>query len=397
MTKIREFMKNRRDSEVDEEYEEKLRKHRNGKIIRYIILIAIVAIVCAVAIIMNYTKTYETYEVTKNIMTGDTTKYKYYSYNGYFLKYSNDGLSYINGKDVIWNQAFEMKRPIIDICEDYVAIADQKSTSIYILNEKGIVGKVKTTYPIVNIEVAGQGVVAAVTEEEDKNHIEILDKNGKVLAMGQTVLSGDGCPVDMSLSEDGTKLVVSYLYVNNGVTQTRVVFYNYSEVGKNEVDRIVGGFNQYKTTIVPKVEFVTNNVAVAFGDDMFTIYSMKQKPSIVIEEKHLKPVESILYNDEYIGFIYEREQPTKPYNMKIYNIEGELVYDGDLDINYKKVKLDGSNIIVYNDDTILVQTVKGDIKYKQTIDMTIEEIMGIDGGYEYILITKESIDEIALK
>lgn len=397
MNKLREFLKNRKDPEVDEEYEEKLRKHRSGKLKKCIFLIGIVLLICIVFILIKSNKVYENYEIEKNIMKGDTTKCKFYQYNGYFVRYSNDGLAYINGNDTVWNQAFEMKNPVIDICKEYIAIAEQKTNLIYILDEKGSVGKVKTTYPIINLEVAAQGVVAAVTENEDKNYIELLDKSGKLLAKGQTVLSGDGCPVDFSISEDGTKLVVSYLYVNSGVTQTRVVFYNYSEVGKNEVDRIVGGFNQYKTTIVPKVEFITNDIAVAFGDDMFTIYSVKQKPMIILEEKHSTKLESIMYNEEYIGFVYEREKLNSPYQIKIYSTEGKLIYDGMLDFEYKTIKLDGSNIIAYNNDTMLVQTVKGDVKYKQTIDMEINEVIGIEGGYEYILITKDSIDEIVLK
>ena len=77
--------------------------------------------------------------------------------------------------------------------------------------------------------------------------------------------------------------------------------------------------------------------------------------------------------------------------------DGKLVYNGELDMNYKSIKLDGSNIVVNSDDKIYVQTVDGDVKFDQTIDMAINEIICMNGGYEYILITNESIDEIALK
>ena len=342
-------------------------------------------------------KSFSDIEKTENILTGDTTKFKLYEYGEYYLRYSDDGLACMNGSEVIWNQGFEMKQPIIDICKDYVAIARQRSNDIYIFDRTGLQGKVKTSYPILNVQVSNQGVVAAITEDEDLNHIELIDKSGNLLAMGQTVLSGDGCPVSIDLSEDGTKLIVSYLFVSGGVTQTRVVFYNYSEVGKNEVDRVVGGFNQYKTTIVPKVEFVTNDIAVAFGDDILTIYSIKQKPSIIKEYKLEHQVKSIVYNEKYIGIVYEGENIDDDSTICIYDLDGDVVYNGNVGLDYNNIKLDGDNLLIYNNDTFIVKTVKGNIKYQGTIDGGIKDIIGINGGYTYLLVSNDSIDKIKLK
>ena len=38
-----------------------------------------------------------------------------------------------------------MKNPIIDICDSYIAVADKNSNDIYIFDEDGRIGKVKTT------------------------------------------------------------------------------------------------------------------------------------------------------------------------------------------------------------------------------------------------------------
>lgn len=397
MISIKNFLNRQKDEEIDEEYENKLKKHKLNKFKRYAIIVAVFAIFIIGIRIYYINKTYSSYSVTNNILSGDTTKCKFYEYGDYFIRYSNDGLAYIKNGETVWNQAFEMKQPILDICNDYVAIAEQQSNTIYIFDTTGLLGKIKTAYPIVNLEVAGQGVVAAITTESNANHIELMDKDGEVLVSGQTVLSGDGCPIDISLSEDGTKLMVSYLYVNGGASQTKVVFYNYSEVGKNEVDRVVGGFNQYKSTIVPKVEFLTNDIAVAFGDDMFTIYSIKQKPSIIAEYELDKEIKSIFYSEEYIGFTFQPENLDDPYDITIYDIDGDIIYEGTLDLEYKNIKLDNSNLLIYSDDTFIVQTVKGKIKFSKKLDENINEILGINGGYKYILVSSESIDQIKLK
>lgn len=397
MTSIRDFLKHRKSDEFDEEYEKKLKKHKLNKFKKYGLIILIV-LICVIGIRIYFiNKTYSSYSKTDNILSGDTTKCKFYEYGDYFLRYSNDGLAYIKDGETVWNQAFEMKQPIIDICQNYVAIAEQDSNTIYIFDTTGLQGKIKTAYPVANLDVASQGVVAAITQESNATHIELMDKDGEVLVSGQTVLSGDGCPIDIALSDDATKLMVSYLYVNGGTSQTKVVFYNYSEVGKNEVDRVVGGFNQYKSTIVPKVEFLSNDLAVAFGDDMFTIYSIKQKPSIVAEYELDKEIRSVFYSEDYIGFVFQPEKLEDPYDMTIYDVSGDIVYEGSIDLEYKNIKFDESNILIYSEDTFIVQTVKGKVKFCGEVDEAVNEILGINGGYKYILISSESIDQIKLK
>ncbi len=397
MTSIRDFLKHRKSDEFDEEYENKLKKHKLNKFKKYGLIILIV-LICVIGIRIYFiNKTYSSYSKTDNILSGDTTKCKFYEYGDYFLRYSNDGLAYIKDGETVWNQAFEMKQPIIDICQNYVAIAEQDSNTIYIFDTTGLQGKIKTAYPVANLDVASQGVVAAITQESNATHIELMDKDGEVLVSGQTVLSGDGCPIDIALSDDATKLMVSYLYVNGGTSQTKVVFYNYSEVGKNEVDRVVGGFNQYKSTIVPKVEFLSNDLAVAFGDDMFTIYSIKQKPSIVAEYELDKEIRSVFYSEDYIGFVFQPEKLEDPYDMTIYDVSGDIVYEGSIDLEYKNIKFDESNILIYSEDTFIVQTVKGKVKFCGEVDEAVNEILGINGGYKYILISSESIDQIKLK
>lgn len=398
MSKIRDFLKGRKEESKDPEYDDKLRKHKWKKIRRYAIIIGIIIAVTLFVLIYINNRTYSECEVESEIMKGDTTKCMFYEYGKGFLRYSNDGLAYIEGSDSIWNQAFEMKTPMIDICKDYVAFGEQNTNEVYIYNTEGLVGKVKTSYPVINIAVAGNGIVAAITEEENANHIEIIDTDGTILVTGQTVLSGDGCPIDLSLSEDATKLVVSYLYLNGGQAQTKVVFYNYSEVGKNEVDRIVGGFNQYKTCVVPRVEFITNDIAVAFGDNIYTIYADKQKPSIIHEEDEInREIKSIFYSEEYIGFIFETGEIDTPYELQIINTSGDVLYEGTLEIDYRNIKFDGDNVIMYDQDTFIVMSVKGKIRYKGTTGAQINQIIGLGGKTKYIRISPESIDVIRLK
>lgn len=401
MSDIRKYMKYRNNTvaEGDDEItlEKKLRRHKRGKISKFIALFVVVIAAVIGYIIYDNNKVYTEYEVIDTVEISDSYNSNFYEFGDYMLRYSEDGLAYLGEDGTYWNQAFEMNEPVIDICDDYVAIAQQKGNEIYVCNTESLQGKIETEYPIVGIDVSSNGIVAAITEEKsDVSHIEVIGKDGTRIAEGQTILSGQGCPVDLSISEDGTKLVVSYLYIGSGVIQSKVVFYNYSEVGKNEVDRFVGGFN-FDKTMVARVEFLGNNYAVAFGDDKVVLYSIKQKPSIIKEIAIEDKIKSIFYSDEYFGLILSTSQADNPYTMVVYDTEGSKVSETKFNIMYKDIKIANDNIVLYNDNTFIVYTVKGKQKYEGNVDGGITSIIVLDDRYTYLVVGPSSIQKIKLK
>lgn len=400
MSDIRKYMKERKHMEQQEEddqlLEKKLKRHKRGKITKWIIVIAVLVIVAVCYYIYMKNKTYTEYETVENVEVTDTYNCSFYEFGDYMLRYSEDGLAYLNGSETYWNQAFQMKQPLLDVCNEYVAVADQKGNTVYICNTDSQQGKIETEYPIMDIDVSADGIVAAITgDESDVSHIEVIEKDGTKIAKGQTVLSGQGCPVDLSISEDGTKLVVSYLYVASGVIESKVVFYNYSEVGKNEVDRFVGGFD-YDKTMMAKVEFVTNDIVAAFGDDKLVIYSMKQKPSIIAEIKVDKEIKSVFYNAEYMGLVIENNEAENPYTMVVYDLEGDVVSETKFNFMYKDIKIADESIVIYNDTSLKVYNVEGTLKYEGEIEEGITSII-TKKDYSYYVVGPSSIKYIKLK
>ena len=401
MSDIRKYMKERdskiADNNDEDVLEKKLKSHRRGKISKVVILIAIIVVAIIGYIVYLNNKVYTSYETIESVEVNDTYNARFYEFGNYMLRYSEDGMAYLNGSKTYWNHAFEMREPIIDICNDYVAVSEQKSNAIYIFNEKGLQGKVETEYPIVGLDVSDNGVVAAITgEKSDLSYIEIISKDGTKIAKGQSVLSSQGCPVDLSISEDGTKLAVSYLCVGSGVIESKVVFYNYSEIGKNEVDRFVGGFN-FDKTVVGRVEFLNNNTVAAFGDDKVVLYSMKQKPSVIKEITIGKEIKSIFYDDSYIGLVLDSGQADNPYTMMIYDIEGDKVCEMDFNFSYKNIKIANKTIILYNDVALKVYTVKGKEKYNGTFSEGIVDVIMLEDKYNYLVVSPISIKRIKLK
>lgn len=371
-------------------------KSRNLKIK----VITIIGIVCALLLaiyLFCVYRTYNNYKVRKTIKIETGTNSQYQAFGEFVVKYSNDGISYINGTETIWNEAYEMKSPIVDVCGDYLAIADKNSNTIYIFNKKGKVGEVNTSYPIIKIEVAQQGVVAALLEEASANYIELYDKEGNLIVSHKSLLSENGFPLSFSISNDGEKMMTSYLSIKEGSTENQVIFYNFSNVGKDEVDRVVGTFNQYEETIVPAVYFVSNEDAIAIGDNVLTIYKMKEKPTIRKEIKFDKEIQKVFYNEKYVGLIFENSKGDTPYKMEVYSLSGEKIMSKEIEMNLDHVKFAGKNVLMYDDVTCELISLKGVVKFKHVFTKQLDAIVPMESTNTFLLMTKNKIEEISLK
>ena len=371
-------------------------KSRNLKIK----VITIIGIVCALLLaiyLFCVYRTYNNYKVRKTIKIETGTNSQYQAFGEFVVKYSNDGISYINGTETIWNEAYEMKSPIVDVCGDYLAIADKNSNTIYIFNKKGKVGEVNTSYPIIKIEVAQQGVVAALLEEASANYIELYDKEGNLIVSHKSLLSENGFPLSFSISNDGEKMMTSYLSIKEGSTENQVIFYNFSNVGKDEVDRVVGTFNQYGETIVPAVYFVSNEDAIAIGDNVLTIYKMKEKPTIRKEIKFDKEIQKVFYNEKYVGLIFENSKGDTPYKMEVYSLSGEKIMSKEIEMNLDHVKFAGKNVRMYDDVTCELISLKGVVKFKHVFTKQLDAIVPMESTNTFLLMTKNKIEEISLR
>ena len=284
---------------------EKIQKHRR-KIVRWTAFAAVFLLIGIAGVyIYLQTRTYSEYTVLKSVEREDSPGTQFEIFHGNILKYSKDGASFVDENNkLIWNQTYEMQSPMVDFCENYVAIADRKGDRVYIMDLSGSCGEVKTSMPIQRVEVAGQGLVAVLMEQDGTGYIQMYDKSGTFLAEGEVHTENSGYPLDIAISNDGKKLAVSLLDVNKGNVNTTITFFNFDAVGQNEIDNIVGQYS-YADMVVPKVEFLTNDVMAAFGSQKTVIFEGAQKPKMKKEVAVKKEIRTIFYNDAYFGFVFD--------------------------------------------------------------------------------------------
>lgn len=368
----------------------------NRKALMIICLVFVLAILLALFLYNRYHK-YNKYNVLSSVKMKSTENSKFVPFGKFVVKYSNDGISYIDGTEVRWDVAYEMKAPIVDVCGDYLAIADKNTNDIMIFDEDGKRSSITVSYPIIQLEIASQGVVAALQEEQNANYIEAYDVDGTQLISHKTLIDENGYPLNFSLSEDGLQMMVSYLAVNNGIFNNKVVFYDFSEKGQDYENRISAKFDAYGETVIPRVSFVSESKAVAIGEDVISIFDVDGTPKLKenIELQH--QIDKIFMNEEYVGVTYSEEKGSVQSKIEVYNMNGKKVMSTSTKQSFHSIGLVDDNVLLYDDLTCKIISFYGVEKFAYTFEGEISSLIPLKQSREFLLITNSEIQKIQIK
>ena len=383
-----------------DEAEIKNRVMNRRKRIAVIIVVSVAVIIAAVFALLYFMDgiTYSDYSVVQSVNRDDSETASYIGYADGYVRYSNDGIAYYSKKGTsVWNQTYTMQKPQVKICGDTLAVGDINGSKIYIFDKSGNLGVIDTSLAISQVEVANQGVVAAVLEDNDANYINLYDEDGTKIYTVKTSLSGDGYPLDISISPDATKLMASYLYVSGETMKTNVVFYNFSEVGQNETERVVGGFNHYDSTIVGDVHFMNENTAVAVGENIVSIYSIKEYPKLSKEITIDNEIDRVFFGSGYIGLVLKNSDSGDIYRMVVYNTGGNKVCETTFSTQYDSIVFDGKSIVMSSDTAFVLMNLKGKKLAELTMSLPIQTVIPVGRRGDYICVNSKYVQNIRLK
>lgn len=395
----------RREEEVDEDEqaEWQSRNRMDGRLPKIVAVIVVIIILAGIYMIFA-DRGYNGYEVVEETGVKNASMLDYAPYQNSLLKFSKDGATYVDEKGkAVWNETFAMKMPTADVSGEYAAIADMNGNDVYIFNTQGKVSNTTMPYKICDIAVASQGEFAVILEDEKVNYINIYDKNGEQISEIQTTIDKSGYPMDMDLSSDGTKLFSTYLYLDGVDVKNGLAAYNFGPVGVNEnADRLMGGY-QLEDTLVPKVEFLDNNTICAFGDNQIILYSMREKPSEKARIVLKSEVQSVIYNDKYVGIVISNEEETKkneekaPYVLELYNTNGRKVMTQKIDFSYENVRMTKDEIVFTGGTECRIYTVKGKLKFSYTFSKNVVDMVPTGYSSRYIVLYDSGSEVVRLK
>ncbi len=361
------------------------------------LVVLLVFLVILGVYLFNRFRTFDGYEVVNKIETKSGESSRFIPFKDGIIKYSRNGISYLEGDTTAWDESYEMKNPLIDVCGDYLCVADKNANDILIFNEDGKKGSVTTTYPIAKAEVAEQGVVAALLKDRESNYIEVFDKDGSLLVSHKSLLTENGYPLNFSLSDDGERMIVPYVEVSAGSIKSKVVFYNFGNAGKNKNDRVVAQFTQYKDELVPFVKYIDNTTAVAVSENRITIYKAGDEPKVDEEEKFKGEAQKVFYDEDYIGLVFKTKSGKKPYRVVVYNDGLSEKLNEKVGLAFDTVKFAGKNVLMYNDKNALMLSFHGVERFNYTFKKAISEMIPLDSYREFLLVKNDGVEEIKLK
>ncbi|SDB52939.1 hypothetical protein SAMN02910298_02711 [Pseudobutyrivibrio sp. YE44] len=367
---------------------------------RYMFLILLIVIAIIAVVVIRIVTTFDDYEVTKTWERVDSAESNFASFQGNLLKYSGDGIFYTAyDGSLIWNYTFNMTNPSVEKSGSYVVAYDKKGTEVDIFSTKGFVKQLTTTIPIVEAKVASQGTVALLLQENNTSYIQMYDKRGTLLVSGEIHPENRGFPVSMALSSDATRLLVSIINVSNGELTSELVFYDFTSAGREEEDNIVAT-NTYLGALIPKVEYVDKDKAIAFGDNRIIIFNNNLKATVVKELNIEGEMKSIFYNDTHFGYITEtaKEDGTIVNQLNVYNLYGLRTASKELSQSYNTVSiLDNNEIFISDGNNITLYNHQGFAKFSYSFD---EKVYGIIPGAtsrRYYVLEETKTEEISLK
>lgn len=407
MPDVRKYMRQKRASEEkkgrvfpsdeDLSYEEKLKRHHKRVIVWSSIFCGLFLIICMIVSIIFRNLVYEEMEVVEKIAREESMLSEYYSLGSYILRCNRDGAACMDGKGkTVWDLTFEIQHPLVDVCEDYAAIAEANGNKVYIVNKEGRQGELETLLPIRQVRVASQGIVIVVLEDGNKNWINFYNKDGELLADNKAPLANKGYPLSLDVSNDGKKLAVSYLQIEGAKTESIMAFYNFDSVGYNVTDHLMSS-TLYEDTLFPTVAFLSNTIAVAFGDNMCVGYEGTQNPEEIFKLTFEENIESIFYDSNHIGFVFRSDTSDSAYKMKIYSKKGKLLLEQNFKQNYDKIKFIEDAIVIFGQQEILVYNLKGKLKFSGSVQNPISDIMGIGKNYQYVILYQSEWEKVRLK
>ncbi|MBS6194572.1 MAG: hypothetical protein KH828_03190 [Clostridiales bacterium] len=339
---------------------------------------------------------YKSYEVVTELVQEDTSSVKYTRFGENLLRYGGDDVTLMNRQgEVMWNEVHSMDNPVVDICQEFCVIYDKNGSTMSVFNMEGKVGDIGTTLPILKAKTAKQGVVAAILEDGETTWVNVYDSQGEEIVTAKTRVDSPGYPIDLSLSEDGLLMAVSYLGVKDHKPSSYVAFYNFGNTGQNQMDNMVSGYT-YGETLVPQVKYLDDSTAVAFRDDGFVIFRGKQIPEEAETVEVKDDILSTFCDNEYIGLVFRDQEGEEPYRLELYDTNGRLKWTAGAKVAFDHIAISQDQILLYNSSEFAVYSMNGTCRYQGGFkEGSIRSMFKVSRN-RYMVVTDSGIETIKL-
>ncbi len=378
------------------------KKEKKKKTLVLGISIAVAVVICMVLVVIGsyfvVNRSFSGYDVVSQRERKDSNNVNYMSVNDNLLKYSRDGISLLNGQgETLWNGGYEMEKPIVDVCGEYVAVADAGAKVFYVYDGKGQGKSMEMTFPVGRVKVSENGKVAVLLHDGESDLINVYDPFNAVEPLEveiPTNVEDNGYPLDFDISPQGDSVVVSYLMVKNGAMENQLCFYNFTEVGQDQ-NTLVGGKN-YGNSMIARIEFAGEDNVVIFFENGFTIFSNMKKPEEIFEKKFEEPVKSAHHDDKNIMTVTGTPGNEKGQMLYLFDLQGKQEFAESIDYKYSDVQMTEQEIIFTDAQNCRIIRKNGKVKFSFDFEKKVDYFFPAVKDNHYYLLDETSIQLVKI-
>lgn len=344
-----------------------------------ILLVFLGAIISAFTFIRRF-RTYEKIKLKWIHELNEGSLVDYESLGNGFVKYSKDGAVYLkpSGKDV-WIESYEMSNPKADKNEKYIIVFDVGGYTIESYTKDGRASSIETELPILKAVTSRTGIVTVLVEDSRSTYILFYDKEGNKLDISiKSKLSGDGFPTDIAISPDGTALMATFQYLKGSSMMGRVVFYDFSEIGQNIPNRVVGGFDEeFVSSMVARVRFLDKINSVAVASDGLYFFSLKNvaSPKLIKTIKAEEDIEALDFDGNKLCVVYKNNSEKFNHTLYVYSKEGNVILKKEFLGEFSKLDMQKGYIYMTKNDKVIIMNMSGVINYSGSVDVNVYKIV----------------------
>ncbi len=189
------------------------------------------------------------------------------SYNDNVLLVSSDGLQLSNSAGGCeWSVSAPNSNAIVKTRGKYVLLADLLSNKLSLIYGGSIAGEFAPATDLVSASVNKRGEMAVLCDEDGyKGAAVLLDKNGNEKFRWHF---GEGYPIDIDISENGRKMVVSLIMTDGARAYSEIVVL---DARSNEILFR----NDLEDSVAGTVEFTDSGRIIAVADNKIVCYEKK--------------------------------------------------------------------------------------------------------------------------
>lgn len=300
--------------------------------------------------------------------------------------------------DELWKDTFSIKDFVVIQRSPYFAVGGRQGKEVVVFNSNGRKADIKTQHPIQHFSLNEKGWVAIIQGSETSYIVTIYDDKGRKVCERITPISNEGYPVSVEISPDCSRVIISYVSVDEPKVVSILKAINLNDNQTQEIDNIEYGYRQ-EHNLVYEIEFISDDIWVSIGDKMLKWYTLEGDEMGKVDDLSLvyRPYVAQIpsFGEGYLPVI-ETNKPTQNIvhrqdKIAYFNEKGEKTFNKDIEDGISYFYSDNNGIIIQVGNLFEGYNRLGNIAFRYKAATDVSKLIYNPKLKKGIVVNKENI------